>query len=158
MGFVGQVFGQYIIERMPDTIILSPHALFILVADVQYVTAYTSGREDTPYDRVWVTAPHKMFQFRVKASQNAYIMLAIEPYKVSKARTHVLSPCLTDFLEKSWIFLFHIITPAARTRRKFSKFTPRGNENIYSAHSWSISWLLMPQRRKEPGHQQPWCG
>ena len=81
--------------------------LFILVADVQYVTAYTSGREDTPYDRVWVTAPSKMFQFRVRSSQNAYIMLAIEPYKVRKVRIYHRRTVFSK--ENVDIFVFHFI-------------------------------------------------
>ena len=40
-------------------------------------------------------------------------------------------------------------------RRHTIKILPRGRHvPIYLV--WSIPWLLMPWRHKEPGHQQPW--
>ena len=69
--------------------------------------------------------------------------------------THVVNPLRAKFFRGNINIYLHFVSFLHITTTQVVEILPQiRQEPTYS--TWSISWLLMSWRRKEPGHQQPW--
>ena len=61
---------------------------------------------------------------------------------------------LNSSAEKIQMFL-HFVSFSNFDQTQAVEICPQGRQEPV-CNTWSVSWLLMVWRRKEPGHQQPW--
>ena len=66
-----------------------------------------------------------------------------------------LNPLRAKFLRENINIYLHFMSFLHTNKTQVAEIPPRVRQGpAYS--TWSISWLLMSWRGKEPGHQQPW--
>ena len=91
-------------------------------------------------------------------NQNTWVRCFAQWTHSSRKTSHtcfVFNPLRGKFFRGNINIYFHFVSFLRIDMTQVLKILPQVREGpIYSVYS--ISWLLMTWRRKEPGHQQPW--
>ena len=83
------------------------------------------------------------------------ILLSTEQEAKTWGKAKHFNPLRAKFLRENINIYLHFMSFLHTNKTQVAEIPPRVRQGpAYS--TWSISWLLMSWRRKEPGHQQPW--
>ena len=98
----------------------------------------------------WVRSANKK-----PGSSSSFTFLTQNPPSQSRSVTSFINPLHAKFCRENINMYLHFMSLRHIDMTQVLKILPHVRPRPTYA-TWSISWLLMSWRRKEPGHQQPW--